>query len=443
MIVTADWVLPVSAPPIEHGAIAVRDGAIVEVGRAADICSRWPDDPVEDLEGSIVAPGLVNAHTHLALSVLAGLAPPGPFNPWLSQVTKVVLGLTHAEFGDSAAGGALECLRSGTTAVGDIVYGSESLDAAAAVGLGGVFFWEVLGITPDEMAESLERRGYPIGAQVVPHTAPGTAHLRVGVSPHAPYSSGPDLIRATAALARARGETFAIHVSEAAGEVELIESGTGPFTVQAKRLAHGFEVPGMTPVAYLDSLGVLDGATCVHAVQVTADDIGLLARKARAVVLCPRSNAYLNNGVPPVAALRRAGVTLAIGTDSSASNHDLDLFAEARMVREIDPDMPAEALLRAMTLGGAAALGLEGAAGELAPGASADLVAVEAGVGPRQSPVEAFVVAGGVQRVEAVMSAGEWRVREGRFAFETAAIGAASAAARDHALALLDQASPR
>ncbi len=444
MIVTADWVLPVSAPPIERGAVAVHADTIVDVGSEADVRSRWPKEPVEDLQGCIVAPGLVNAHTHLALSAIAGLVPPGPFHPWLRQVTKVVLGLSHEEFGDSAAGGALECLRSGTTSVGDIVYGSESLHSAASVGLGGVFFWEVLGMTSAEMSESLERRGYPSATegqaaeQRVPgQRVPGRPRARAGLSPHAPYSSGPELIQATAALARKRGEAFAIHVSEAAGEVELIEAGTGPFTVQAERLAHGFDVPGGTPVAYLDSLGVLDGATCVHAVQVTADDIGLLARHARAVVVCPRSNAYLDNGTPPVAALKRAGAALAIGTDSAASNHDLDLFAEARAVREIDSDMTAEELLEAMTLGGATALGLEGTIGELAPGVSADLVAVEASVAPGQSPVEVFVDAGGPETVSAVMSAGVWRVREGRFESDTSEIEAAASAARDHAMKLL------
>ncbi len=437
LIVTADWVLPVSAPPIEHGAVAVREGCVVEVGSAADVCSRWLDDSVEDFEGCIVAPGLVNAHTHLALSVAVGLVPPGPFHPWLAQITKVVLGLSHAEFGDSACGGALECLKSGTTAVGDIVYGDESLRRGnVAWGWAARTSGRSSASRPPRWPTSLERRGYP--------TAPIVAdRVRAGLSPHAPYSSGPALIRAAADEARTRGEVFAIHVSEAAGEVELIEAGTGPFTVQAERLAHGFEVPGTTPVAYLDSLGVLAGATCVHAVQVTEADIELLAAKARAVVLCPRSNAYLGNGAPPVDALRRSGVTLAIGTDSSASNRDLDLFAEARAVRELDPDMDAETLLTAMTAGGATALGLEGRIGALVPGAAADLIAVEASLRPGQSPADAFIEAGGAGTVRAVMCGGEWRVSEGRFVFDTDEIEAASAAARAHAVGLLDQASPR
>ena len=440
MIVTADWVLPVSSQPIEHGAVAVREGSIVEVGHAADVCSRWIDEPVESLDGCILAPGLVNAHTHLALSAVAGLVPPGEFHPWLKDVTKIVLGLSHQEFGLSTAGGSLECLRSGTTTVGDIVYGLESLESASSVGLGGVFFWEVLGITPEEMSESLTRRGYPAKAHAV---APAARRVRTGLSPHAPYSSGPALIQAGAVLARERGEAFAIHVSEAAGEVELIESGSGPFTVQAERLAHGFEVPGVTPVAYLDSLGALEGATCIHAVQVTAEDIALLAGKARAVVLCPRSNAYLMNGAPPVAALRRAGVALAIGTDSSASNESLDLFDEARAVRAIDPDMTAAEALHAMTLGGAAALGMTGVVGEISPGVCADLIAVEASVAPGQSPEDALLGAGGAEAVRAVACAGEWRVREGRFTFDTSGMDAAFATTREHARGLLAQDSPR
>lgn len=437
MIVTADWILPVAAPPIRGGAIAIRDGVIVEVGAADDVRAHWLDDGVEALDGCIIAPGFVNAHTHLALSLAAGLVPPGPFHPWLGQVTKIVLGLEHQEFGHSTAAGALECLRTGTTWVGDIVYGSESLEAAGSVGMGGVFFWEVLGLAEDELHASLGRRGYPTLAPEATEDRPlPEPRIRVGLSPHAPYTSGPGLIRATYALARTRGEAFAIHVSEAEGEVELLEHGTGPFTVQAERLAHGFETPGVTPIRYLDSLGVLDGATCIHAVQVTDDDIALLAQKARAVVLCPRSNAYLGNGTPPVARLREAGVTLAIGTDSSASNTDLDLFAEARAVRALDPGMTADTLLHAMTRGGAAALGLEGAAGELSPGASADLVAARAHAPDASDVARAFLSAGSGS-IERVMSGGVWRVIDGAPTGDVHAIRDAAGRTRDHIVELL------
>lgn len=428
MILTADWVLPVSAPPIRHGAIAVREGVIVEVGHAADVCARWLDDAVEDLEGCIIAPGLVNAHTHLALSVLGGLTTRGPLHPWLRPVARTILGLTHEEFGASSAAGALDCLLSGTTVVGDIVYGSETPSSVGGLGLAGVFFWELLGLDPEDVQDSLTRRGY----------APNpTARVRPGLSPHAPYSSGPALLRHVRDLARKSGQPFAIHVGETEGETELLRSGDGPFRDQADRLARGFEVPGASPVAYLDGLGVLDDAICIHAVHVSAADAELLAHSARGVVLCPRSNAFLENGVPPVALLRRAGVRLALGTDSSASNDDLDLFAEARALASIDPAILPTELLEMMTRDGARLLGIDDSFGALEPGTQADLVAVCVSDDPAEDPVAAFLKAGGPETIAAVMCAGEWRVRDGRTKFDTSAIETAAATARDHARALL------
>jgi cytosine/adenosine deaminase-related metal-dependent hydrolase len=428
VIITADWVLPVSAPPIREGAVAVREGVVVEVGPTADVCSRWLDDPVEDLSGCILAPGLVNAHTHLALSVLGGLTGRGPLHPWLGPVTRAILGLSHEEFGASSAAGALDCLLSGTTAVGDIVYGAETPTSVRDVGLAGVFFWELLGLDPEGVEESLAHRGYSPGP---------TGRVRPGLSPHAPYSSGPALLQHVRDLARASGQPFAIHVGETAGEVELLRSGGGPFRDQADRLAHGFEVPGASPVRYLDALGILDDAICIHAVHVDAADAELLARCARGVVLCPRSNAFLENGVPPVSLLRRAGVRLALGTDSSASNDDLDMFAEARALASIDPTIRPSELLAMMTREAARLLAIDDSFGALEPGMQADLVGVRVSVEPGHDPVAAFLNADAPSAIAAVMSGGGWRVRDGQATFDTSALEAEASAARDHAKALL------
>lgn len=449
MLITADWVLPVSEPPIRHGAVAVREGRVVEVGPAADLASRWMDDPVESLDGCIVAPGLVNAHTHLALSVLGGMLPPGPLHPWLRPITRAILGLSHDEFGVSSAVGALECLLHGTTVAGDISYGAETPVACEQTGLAGVFFWEVLGLHPHELDDSLSRRGYPLTPEAGPPGAVDDLRIRPGLSPHAPYSSGPQLLRETSRRARSAGVPLAIHVAESAEEVELFRDGEGPFVAQAERLAHGFEAPAASPVEYLASLGVLDDALCVHAVHVSAGDMRLLADRARGVVLCPRSNRYLENGDPPVAALRAAGVRLALGTDSSASNADLNLFAEACALRALDPTIPADELLRMVTLSGAELLGVADAFGSLREGAQADLVAVrtsaggadrkggEAHVGDAEGAADAFLRAGAAGGVEAVMSAGVWRVRDCAPTADHSDLERAAALVREHAAALV------
>jgi len=430
VLVSADWVLPVSRPPIREGAVVVRGDTVAAVGPAEKLATEFPAEKVVDLGGCIIAPGLVNAHTHLALSMLGGLTRPGPLHPWLRPVTRVILGFAHEEFGVSSAAGALESLRSGTTVVGDIVYGAETPAAVEPLGLAGVYLWELLGIDPEGVADSLGNRGY---------APPATTRVRPGLSPHAPYSSGPRLLRYVRQLAREGGQPFVIHVAEAQGEVELTLHGTGRFRDQADRLARGFETPSSTPVAYLDSLGVLDDAVCVHCVHIDEADASLIARKARGVVLCPRSNAFLENGTPPVGLMRAAGVRLAIGTDSSASNDDLDLFEEARTVSRIDPTIPPAEILKMMTEEGARLLGLADAFGTLEAGMQADLIAVEASVSPGVDPQAAFLEAGGADRMRRVMSAGEWRVVDGEYAEAAMALRVQHEAAhvRDHASELI------
>ena len=432
MIVTADWVLPVCDPPIAGGAVAVVDGVVADVGTFAEVAARRPDDgDIIELGGRVLGPGLVNAHTHLALSVLEGLAPPAPLPEWLANVTPSVLGLTADEFGVSAALGASRCLRTGTTVVADIAYGAESRRCAAALGLAGAFCWELLGLEAAEMDASLERRGFPVIGE---HVEDDDGRTIAGLSPHAPYSAGPGLLKAAHTAARRHGAPLVIHVAESADEVRAVRDAAGPLAETAARLATDFSPAGLSPVGYLAGLGVLDDAVCIHVVHVDAEDAALLASRARGAVLCPRSNAWLRNGEPPVRSLREAGVRLGLGTDSSASNDDLDLFAEARALRALDPSLTASDTLWMMTMGGAQLIGMAGSFGGLAPGAQADLVAVAADAGGE--PVEAFLSGGGGS-VTDVLAGGIWRVSDGRPRFDQKALEDAASAARAHAISLI------
>ena len=435
MIVTADWVLPVCDPPIERGAVAVVGGVIADVGTLEQVVARRPDDlEVVELPGRVLAPGLVNAHTHLALSALGGLARSAPLAEWLRSVTPSVLGLSSDEFAASASLGAAECLLGGTTVVADIAYGAESRRAAAGLGIAGAFCWELLGMGADEMDASLRGRGFPLAGE---HAEDGDGRTEAGLSPHAPYSAGPGLLRAAHKAARRHGVPLVIHVAESSDETDAIRDGSGPLGRTAARLAPDFVPAGLTPVCYLAGLGVLDDAVCVHVVHVDGGDITLLADRARGAVLCPRSNAWLHNGEPPVRMLREAGVRLGLGTDSSASNDDLDLFAEARALRAVDPTLSASETLWMMTMGGAQLLGMAGSFGGLAPGAQADLVGVRVAV--EGDPVEAFLT-GGRGSVSDVMTAGSWKVTDGRASFGVSGIEEAGRAVRRRALELTEAA---
>lgn len=423
MIVTADWVLPVTARPIRGGAVLTRGARIEMVGTFEQVFAAAPDEPVERYDGCALMPGLVNAHTHLSLTVLGGLVPPTTMQPFLRRVTAAVHAMGDDDFAASASQGALESLRCGVTTVGDIAYGPEPLAACADIGVGGVFFWEVLGIEAHDLSGELAEIEFP--AEVGACT---TGRTRCGITPHAPYTSGPALLDAAWRVAQRHKVAFAIHVAESPAERELMLSGRGPLAAVAARTAHGFSAPGVSSVAYLEKLGVLRDALAVHCVNLEEGDARRLKKTARGVVLCPRSNAYLSNGEPPVAALATEGVRIALGTDSPASNHDLDLWEEARALRELDPTLTPRMLIAMLTREGAYVLGLEQSCGALAPGMQADLAIYR--TGEATDPEADLVRGAGAGSTVAVMTAGVWRVRDGKPALPTLLIERASADAR-------------
>ena len=234
-------------------------------------------------------------------------------------------------------------------------------------------------------------------------------------------------------VAEAFNVPLAIHVAESQAEVDLLRDGSGPLSGVASRTAFGFEPPHTTTVEYLGELGVLRDPTAVHLCYATASDIATLAAHARGGVTCPRSNRYLSNPAPRIEPLLSAGLAMGVGTDSSASNDDLDLMAEVRALKAAEPGLSAETLLEIATCGGAAAIGVSERFGRLAPGKQADIALFA--LGPTDSPLDAFVERAGRSTVSAVLSGGSWRVREGKLLATNseAARRAADATARSRA----------
>lgn len=405
MLITADWIVPIASDPIENGAVFLASGRVADLGPAERVAARHPDAPRHDFPGCTVMPGLVNAHTHLAMTCLKGLIPPQPFHEWIARIPTAWNALSGDDIAASIALGAVRCIASGTVAVGDIAYGPESISIAADTGLGGTFFWEVLGVDLEELAQTLYEAEFPSD----PHSG-CRGRLRCGISPHAPYTSGPRLLQGTHKIAMAQETSFGIHVAESPAEDTLLMRGDGPLADLAGRLAKGFTTPKTSTVRYLDRLGVLDSALAIHCTRVTPHDIELLAAKAAGVVLCPRSNAYLHGGSAPVAALAESGVKLGLGTDSLASNADLDLFEEARALRAIDPTLSARRVLEIMTREGAEVLGIADRFGTIERNRSADLAVFSVS---GADPLETLVAQAGRATINAVMSAGVWRVLTG------------------------------
>lgn len=432
MLITADWVLPVSRPPIRNGAVVVDNGVIAEVGRLDELVGHPYARERFEFGDCVLMPGLVNAHTHLSLSSMEGLLAPEAFDLWLPKLVEAMRAWDPDDFAASAALGAQRCIEAGVTVVGDIVYGPEAAAAAADAGVGGVFYWEAIGVEGQRLYAELERMEFPAD-----HVSACGGRARCGLSPHSTYTSGPSLLKAVHEAALELKAPVAVHVAESTAEVELLAHGTGPLKQTAERMAKGFVAPGTGPVAYLDRLGVLDGATAVHLGQMLPTDIPRLAATTRGVVTCPRSNRHLSNRTPRVHRMLLAGIPVGVGTDSAASNSDLDLLEEVRLLKSLDPKLTATHLVQLATASGAVAIGVEDRYGILERGMQADIAVFK--TGPTDSPEEAVIANGGRETTEAVLADGVWRILSGKATVSSdKGAGAAAQRAADKARAAID-----
>ncbi|MCP3981748.1 MAG: amidohydrolase family protein [bacterium] len=383
LVYTARVLIPIASSPLWDGAVAVEDGRIVNLGPAAEVIeAAGQGAEVRALGEAALMPGLVNAHTHVELSWMASGRPPGgSYTDWLRGLLEL-REREDEETARAAAEAALGAMAArGTVAVGDLSNRTWAAGVLARSGLHGIAFHELLSShiahaeqRIEEAAERLDR----IEAEA--DVAAASDRLRVILTPHAPHTVSAPLLRALAGRAEASNELLSIHVSESVEECELLAGDGGAldeFLREHRFRDPAWEPPKQTPVEYLDRLGVLSARTlAVHCVHLEHHDHSKLQARGATVVTCPRSNRYLGVGSAPVPALLREGVPIALGTDSLASNPDLDLFAEIAALREEHPGLAPAAILRIATLNGATALGLADRLGSIEPGKLAELVVV-------------------------------------------------------------------
>jgi len=401
-ILTAAWVLPVTRPPIPAAGVAIDGGRIAGVGLAREVRERFPEAVVEDLGASILLPGLVNAHTHLSLTGLAGpLAGIREMTEWLGEVSRRAGALTAEEVREAVRQGIRESRERGTALVGEITTRPEGVEALVEEGLPARVYFEFLGIHEDRARERFAAAVAGAGRLEAPH-------LRAGLSPHAPYSVWPPLWAEAAATCRRRGWRWSAHVLEHPGERELTTRGTGPLRAFLERMGFwnpAFPLPGTGPVTLLDRSRALGPeALLVHGIHLTPDEMRRLAATRTPLCLCPRSNRRLGHPPPPVRELLEAGVPLCLGTDSKASNDDLGVWGEMRRLHQDLPALPPERLLHWATSGGAEALGFADRAGSLEPGTGARLLALPGT--PRENQVHAALLDPGVEA--ALRRVGAW-----------------------------------
>jgi cytosine/adenosine deaminase-related metal-dependent hydrolase len=358
-------------PVLRNAGVLVEGGVILGVGRIADEAA-----VVTDLGQCVLMPGLVNPHTHLELSGCSCDPPSASFTDWILSFPARLgfdRGLTRDDvFPAATKAGIEQCLKFGVTTVGDISQQSDlTRPMIAESPLRCVSYGEVLGLAGrrarfDELMPRAVDRRYETG------------RLKVGLTPHAPYTvDQPSYVECVAAATQL-DLPLATHLAETPDEREFLEAQAGPFRELWEHLGSWSE-PVATfrggPVEFARHVGLLDRPTLLAHVNYCDDDeLGMLARGKASVVYCPRTHAYFGHPPHRFREMMRAGVNVAIGTDSCASSPDLDLVAELRLVHSLFPELPAESLFRMVTFNAARAIRREREVGSLAAGKAADLV---------------------------------------------------------------------
>ncbi|MFQ6112124.1 MAG: amidohydrolase family protein, partial [Nitrospinota bacterium] len=334
MIYRAAFILPGAEDPIRDGALRVSGGRVEEVAPVASLSAHHPQEEVVDLGQAVIMPGLVNAHCHLGLTELRPAA--RDFIPWLEEVVQELRTWQRERFERSVGAGLALSLASGTTSLGDISSRCSSAGALRGAGLRGVAFREVLGLAPEREEEALAS----VMAEMEGGRQPGP-RLRLGISPHAPFSTSGELYRRSLALALRFSLPLATHVAESEEEVELLTRGKGPLVELLRRLGSPvecFNAPGLRPLEWLKELGLLQyPSLLVHANYLSVGELGLIANSPASICFCPRSHAFFGRKGHPWQELLAAGVNLCLGTDSLASNGGLGILDELRFLREEAP----------------------------------------------------------------------------------------------------------
>ncbi len=391
-----------------NATILIKEGTILQIGTTDSLQGSYQAEETWDAQGRLVLPGLINTHTHAAMTLLRGLADDLPLQEWL----ETYIWPTEAQFMDSSA----------------IMVGTQL--AMAEMIQGGITTFCDMYFFEDGIAKEVDRAGmrallgegilgFPTPSAKVPQEAMVRTkrmirifgdHPRITpiVAPHSPYTCDESILEQCKAMAKQYQLPLTIHVAETQTEDALIR-----------------DQKGMSPTAYLKQQGILSNYTiAAHGVVLTSEDMQLLAKTSTGIAHCPQSNLKLASGVAPVPALLQAGVEVGLGTDGASSNNSLDLFEEmsltARLhkVTAMDPSvLPAKQVLAMATIEGAKVLGIAERTGSIEAGKAADLIAIDLNqphLTPLYDPYSQVVYAAKSADVREVMVDGRWLLQEGQ-----------------------------
>jgi 5-methylthioadenosine/S-adenosylhomocysteine deaminase len=411
LVINARWTVPVepAGTVLENHGLAIRDGRILALEPAPRIAARFAAAQVLERPGHVLLPGLINAHTHAAMTLFRGLADDLPLDVWLQQhIWPAEQRWAGAEFvRDGAELAMLEMLRGGVTCFNDMyffpdVVAQASLDHGLRAVVGMILIEQ-----PTPWAQTIDE--YFDKGLAVHDRFRGHALIHTAFAPHAPYTVSDPSLRRIRMLADELDVPVHMHVHETRGEVD-----------------QALQTDGQRPLARLEQLGLVSPLlAAVHMTELDEPEIDLLAARGASVIHCPESNLKLVSGRCPVARLLAAGVNVALGTDGASSNNDLDMFGEMRSAALLGKSVANDAaalnaaeVLTMATLNGARALGLADAIGSLLPGKAADVICVDLqhpATQPVYHPISLLVYSATRDQVSDVFVAGRALLADGRY----------------------------
>lgn len=376
----ADYLLPITSPPIENAALAVEDDVILAVGTRAEVMPPLQGQfRVVECGRAAILPGFVNTHAHLELSVMRGFLEERDFHTWIRKLIAARSRLSKVDLQISALFGAVEAARGGVTTLADTGESGAALYGLYESGLRGVVFQEVFGPRPEQAESSLEG----LKERVAELKARSTALIEIGISPHAPYSVSPELYRLASTYALEEGLKVAVHAAESKAEDELVRYGSGVFARSLKQRGIAYR-PSRSVTSYLAATGILETSPLlIHMVRTCAEDLDVLKSYGCKIAHCPKSNAKFGHGRAQVERMLEAGLRVGLGSDSVASNNSMDMLEEARFMYLLHSAslqdsnwMTARQILSLITLKGAEALGIDFLTGSLEVGKQADFCVI-------------------------------------------------------------------
>lgn len=396
MLLSAQYIVPVSSDPIENGAVLVRGDSIVDIGSADMMALRYPDEEVRDFGMAAIMPGFIDLHASIEDSVFRGLIHDLPYAAWMKEMDYLRSRITPEETYDSAFLGGLEALSSGITTIADITSTGACVSAAQKLGLRGVFYRQVAAIDKRLVNYALKKADGDLEKWT---GSIDSSRIGLGLAPAPTFQCHPLLYRRVSEYANSNGDVpLAMCLASSREEYRFVKYGAAVGSEDRSDLQGFMELPpwlptAVTPVNYVLNWGAFnaENVMAIHCVCVKGDDIAKLKEHDVAVAVCPSFNAQLGMGVAPVSEFLRSGMRVGLGTDAPGSLDFVDIFTEMRVellvqrAMNVGEFMSSQTLLEMGTLRSAEVLRLQDKIGSLEVGKLADIVAVDLS-GSHQTP---------------------------------------------------------